>query len=564
MSSNPINIPELPSSPNIGYYNMHKEEIYNNNNETTNPDNNYYKNLTANLKTSCLPPSGKKWNNTTGIYKFDTSEDQNDINQYIPSNISNPLDIPFYLAKSGVLLKNPNNNNDSLINTVTNQCKNSYGPQNITNQIQYLTCQLQNERNRIYDSNTFTLFTHNDSVNNIFQKYKVYKPYFIIIFIISMYILVSGFFGSMDLSINIFRGIEKNSNADYQYWIGLLIGLAAPIIILCCTYSAIVCKNLTFLEKYNITLNPYGKKEDIPSDLKKFDIVTLVLFILLIYAFVAVLFTIKESVLGLHIYTSLIGVVLFIISIFIYVLYVYVPFFNTNSEKVDMVNNKPQPIQVFIDQQQTPSNISTNQYEISNVRSVFIYTFIVIFIMAILFFMVIKKESNRFFSGFLSSSAILILPLLWVFNFIIGFNYFYIYPMLYIIIRFIRYILMSIVYIVSEKYSSFKDNFTSDLLEQLSNFKNYSPTTGLIGVDELKLFLNIIGFENSFSKVITPDNNMKNVSQNKYISSGALGFLVEFIAGTGENKNGIIYSIILFFITIILSLIILASIKAIP
>ena len=123
---------------------------------------------------------------------------------------------------------------------------------------------------------------------------------------------------------------------------------------------------------------------------------------------------------------------------------------------------------------------------------------------------------------------------------------------------------MSLVYIISEKNNSFKDNFSSDLLEQLNNFKNYSPSWGLIGVDEFKLFLNIIGFENSFSKIIVPDNNTKNISQNKFLASGTLGFLVEFIAGTGDNKNGIIYSIVIFVITIILSLILLASVKAIP
>ena len=563
MSSNPISIPELPTSPNIGYYNSSKNDIYNKTGNTD-PNDNYYPNLTENLKNSCSAPNNGSWNNTDGIYNLIPSESNDDSFLYVPSDVSNSLDIPFYLAKSGVLMNNPTYTYDSLKHKIDHKCESPTGKQQITNQIQYLTCQLENERNRVYDSNSFTLFTHGDSVGDMFKKFKNMKPYFIIIFIISMYILVSGFFGSMDLTINIFRGIEKNSNADYQYWIGLLIGLAAPIIPLCVMYSTIVCKNLTFLEKYQISTNPYGKKEEIPSDLKKFDIVTLVLFILLIYAFVAVLFTIKESVLGLHIYTSLVGLILFIISIFIYVLYVYVPFFNTNNDKIEMANNKPQSLNLFIDQQQTPSNISTNQYEITNIRKVFVYTFIVIFIMAILFFTVIKKESNRFFSGFFGSSAILILPLLWVLNFVIGFNYFYVYPMIFIVVRFIRYILMSLVYIISEKNDSFKDNFSSDLLEQLNNFKNYSPSWGLIGVDEFKLFLNIIGFENSFSKIIIPDNNTKNISQNKFLASGALGFLVEFIAGTGDNKNGIIYSIVIFAITMILSLILLASVRAIP
>ena len=542
MSSTEINISELPKSPNIGYYNSHNS---NNKMSPTNPNNNSYKNLKTNLINSCA--NTNSWDNTSGIYSL------TDVSKDTKSIINNSLDIPFYLAKEGIL-------KNTLPNTVNTQCTTDEGRTKLTNQIQYLTCQLQNERNRVYNTNEFTLFTHTNTVTSIFEKAKNMKIYLVLIFLISIYIFISGFFSSMDVSVNIFRSIEKNTTANYLYWIGLLVGLAVPVITLCIIYSQIVCKNLTYLEKYEITNNPYGIKEEFPSDLKKFDIVTLILFILLIYAFVAVLFTIKESALGIYIYTTLIGLILFIISVFIYVLYVYVPFFNTNKDRVEMVNNRPQQLHVYIDQQETPSNISTNQYEIQNIKKAFLQTFIVIFIMALLFFIFVKKDTNKFFSGLLSSCAILILPLLWVFNFIIALDYFYIYPVLYIIIRFIRYAIMSIIYIISEKNSSFKDNFSDDLLEQLSNFKNYSPTWGLIGVDELKLFLNIIGFENTFSKLVTPNDETKNVAQNKYVSSGGIAFIVELIAGTGDNKTGIIYSIVIFVIAIIFSLIMLASI----
>lgn len=542
MSSTELNIPGLPISPNIGYYNSHN---LNNGVATTDPDNNSYTNLKTNLEQSCK--SSKSWNDINGIY------DLKDTAKKIKKDVSNSLDIPFYLAKEGTLTNN-------LYDTVRTQCRaGDTGYDRLKNQIQYLTCQLQNERNRVYNTNEFTLFTHGNSVTSIFEKAKGMKVYLILIFLISIYIFISGFFGSLDICVNIFRSIEKNTTTNYLYWIGLLLGLAIPIVTLCVIYSQIVCKNLTYLEKYEITNNPYGIKREFPSDLKKFDIITLVLFILLIYAFVAVLFTIKESALGVHIYTALIGLILFIISSFIYVLYVYVPFFNTNKDRVEMVNNRPQQLHVFIDQQQTPSNISTNQYEIQNIKTAFLNTFIVIFIMAILFFIIVKKDTNKFVSGLLSSSAILILPLLWVFNFIIAFDYFYIYPLLYIIIRFIRYAIMSVVYIMSEN-SSLKDNFSDDLLEQLSNFKNYSPTWGLIGVDELKLFLHIIGYENSFSKLITPNNEAQNVAQNKYVSSGGLAFIVEFLAGKSDNKTGIIYSIVIFILSIAFSLIMLASV----
>ena len=66
---------------------------------------------------------------------------------------------------------------------------------------------------------------------------------------------------------------------------------------------------------------------------------------------------------------------------------------------------------------------------------------------------------------------------------------------------------MSIIYILSEKSSSMKDSFSDDLVDQLENFKNYSPSWGLIGIDELKLLLNVLGYQNDFSKLIIPENN---------------------------------------------------------
>ena len=133
--------------------------------------------------------------------------------------------------------------------------------------------------------------------------------------------------------------------------------------------------------------------------------------------------------------------------------------------------------------------------------------------------------------------------------------------MLYILIRFVRYILMSIIYIISEKNNSLKSKFSDDLIYQLDNFKNYSPTWGLIGVDELKLLLNICGYENLFSKeIIDNDDEGKNVSQNRFVSSGFLTYIINLIAKKETNTKGIIYGVIIFVLTLLVSIIILYGI----
>jgi hypothetical protein len=110
-----------------------------------------------------------------------------------------------------------------------------------------------------------------------------------------------------------------------------------------------------------------------------------------------------------------------------------------------------------------------------------------------------------------------------------------------------------------------KDSFSDDLTYQLENFKNYSAPWGLLGIDELKLLLNFLGYENDFSKsIISENNNSKNISENRFVSSGALGFIFQMIANKeNSNINGIIYSIVIMVITILISIIILVGVAKI-
>jgi hypothetical protein len=544
--SSPINVTGTPTLPNIGYYNNDGSV----DTDLKNPNFYTYDTLTKNLTTSC-----KIKDDDPGIYKSDNPL----INKYLPKdkdgNYPTDLNIPFYLAKTGVL-------DNSLSGAVDIACRDN-NKTALTNQIKYLTCQLENVRNRVYNSEDFKLNGGDLSIQSIFQKFGNLKIFLIIIFIVTMYLIISGFFGSMDLASNVFSIIEKNSEFTYSYWIGLLLGLALPILILCFIYTKIVCKNLQDLEQYEIYNesvstedNPYGIKKSIPSDLKKFDFLTLLLFILLIYAFVAVLFTIKKSAFSNLIYTAIIGTILFIISIFIYIMYAYIPFFNTTDGN-QMMKNEARPLRLFIEQQSDVSNIITNQQEDGKVKKAFFMTAVVVFIFASIFFMM--KSSNSFVNGLFGSSAILIMPILWVFNFFLAIQYFYIFPIILIVFRFIRYMLMSIIYIISEKSSSIKDSFSDYLVDQLENFKNYSPSWGLLGIDELKLLLNVLGYENDFSKsIISENNDSKNISENKFVSSGLLGFIFQMVANKeNTNMNGIIYSIVIMVLTILISVIVL-------
>ena len=116
------------------------------------------------------------------------------------------------------------------------------------------------------------------------------------------------------------------------------------------------------------------------------------------------------------------------------------------------------------------------------------------------------------------------------------------------------------IYLFTEKYPSWKLTFSSDLLEKLDNFKNYTPTWGLLGADELKLLLNMMGYENIFSKQIASNQNSNNLSNNLFISTGSFSFLFNYLATGEKNISGIIYGVVVLLVTVILSIIILAGV----
>ena len=567
MSTSKIDIKNMPELPMFGYYS--KDNI--DSSDITKPKDVYKPNarsysnqsLVNNLTASCVLEPGNQWSSQKGIYdpKTDIS-----VQKYLPNGKDEAsLNVPFYLAKAGVLVNNTNDNSSILIDKINAKCSIEDGRKHIANQIQYLTCQLQQERNRSYSNKDYENSVGNESIKTIFEKFSNIKFLLIVIFGLSIFLFLNGFFGSLDFSSNLFMLIQEKSGNSWKYWAGILVGLFIPFFVLIIVYSAIVCKNLTDLEKLEITSDPYGIENKIKSELKAFDIVTLILFLFLFYGLVAVLFTIRRDTFGNTMFVVITCGILLIMAILMYVLYAYIPFFNTTDTSNVATENKD--LRLFIDQQKELSNITSNQYKDANIRKTFLITFIFIFIISIFYFKFIGNiqandvDANGFMSGLFGACAILVIPALWVLNFFLTINLFYIYPVIVMIFRFIRYILMSLIYIASSKNESLKDSFSDDLIDQLDNFKNYSPTWGLIGMDELKILLNCMGYENIVSKMIYPDEEHgTNISANKFIASGLLHPLIQKIVGEENNSTGIIFAGINLVLTVLIVLIILYGI----
>jgi hypothetical protein len=332
--------------------------------------------------------------------------------------------------------------------------------------------------------------------------------------------------------------VEENSNKNLTYSLGLGLGIALPVLLLSIFFVDKVCGNIKAIEKWNITNSISGgiSKDKINSGFVNLDYSVLVIFIFLLYGLTAILFFVKKDSLSSTAYMLIVFAIFLVISIFLYVLYYFVPFFATaninNTGKSDI------PLKLYIndDGRDEAGNISSNQTQLKNLQEVFMKTAAVFFLFFVIYIIFSKKIKEKgtlkdLFSGFFGASAILIIPILLVINFILATKYFYFYPILLLMFRFVRYIGMAILYgqySYAQEYGlegMFSgDGFSNDLRDQLDDFGSYSPSWNLIGVDIVKSLMNINGYENLFSKNYKNENKSNNLASNKYVIPGLFSY----------------------------------------
>ena len=120
---------------------------------------------------------------------------------------------------------------------------------------------------------------------------------------------------------------------------------------------------------------------------------------------------------------------------------------------------------------------------------------------------------------------------------------------------------MFLIYMATERNSDLKNNFSDDLVEQLDNIKNYSPSWSLAGIAPLKAIMNMVGYDNIFSKEFVNENNtQKNVAQDKYVFSLLILRLLMKEDAITSSKKGIVFGALMVILTILIASIILFGI----
>ena len=409
------------------------------------------------------------------------------------------------------------------------------------NQIKYLACQVAKMHAREYDSNTFAQGGRFGSIKEVFTKFASMKPYLALIFFISVYLYVQGVMSSMDVGYNVATNLFKGeSSSDIKFWAGSLFGIAIPFAAILGMFSAEICKSLMSEDRYEIQNNPYGEKKNISNSERQMDYWMVALFILFIYGFVGVLYTIGSIDKKANwLISAIIFGVLLIITVFIYIFYNYTPFISTAADmEGETSQNRNQNIEIYVKKIDDVDEVKTSVGQERYIKQAFIISGIIIMILAVGFFFFHKIEgpSAGFVKGMLGSGAILALPVIWVFNTVLAFNYFYLYPIILIVARGVRYLGMMILAIFA-KSDKVKGMMSSNLSRQMEDeaIREYSPTWNLIGVSFLKTMMQLAGMENNFSKqFVEPNSYSSNLSQDSYVSGF---YLLKLMSVKDKNKN---------------------------
>jgi len=457
----------------------------------------------------------------------------------------------------------------TIASDVSSACKNNDDQEKIVNTIKYLVCQLAFARNRTYDSSKFDILNGGMTVQDVFDKFSNIKIIMYIVFLLSIYFLIQGFFSSFDVATNMMNLVEENASKTLIYYVSLGFGIAIPVLILCLFFVQNVCGSLSALELYNITNSYDGILEKISSGFQNLDYSVLMIFIFLIYGLTVALFVINKESTGPTLYISIVCCIFVIISVFLYIFYNFIPFFATAD--INNYGKKDIDLKLYIDDngRQQPGNITSNQTQVQNLKSVFIKTTVVIFIIFLIYIIFSKKLKDvkgwkkDIFSGFFGASAILIIPIVWVINYIFATSYFYAYPLILLMFRFLRYIGMAILYgqySYSQEYGIdglfSGDTFSNELKEQLDDFSTFSPSWNLIGMDIIKTLMNINGYENIFSKKYVNENKANNLASNKYVIAGIFSYLgkdKDDNKNENSTRNKLTIQGIILFITLVIS-----------
>ncbi len=421
-------------------------------------------------------------------------------------------------------------------------------------------CQTLMTRTRLYESGDLKkggFF----GMKDLFVKFASLRPILILVLLITIYLLVQGTLSSFDLVFNIASIAANRSIPTWPFLAFVGVGMTIMLIIASVSATQQIEKSNTKFGSYDISRSPYGEQVSNTNNTKGSDKALTVGMMIMIYVIIFFMYAIlrKRSItLSMKIGISSIGLLL--LTCVVFLLFYWIPILSLgNDNNDDVAYGISRPLKVWLsgENREEVGQLTSNKFIDLYLQRFF--AIFAIFILIITLFYISRAGKpviswhEQILEGIMVSCAILALPILWIFNWYVGMKFFMVYPMILLMVRYLRYPLY---YIARGYYMNSPDAQRANpgLRAEFDKPENYSPSWDLLGLTVYKTFIKMMGNKSIYSDLfVDPANGYKNISSNSYVTGHYMKLLMRRGSSTSSSyghhiATSVITLIVLIFI----------------
>ncbi len=393
-------------------------------------------------------------------------------------------------------------------------------------QDQYNACQAVMARTRTYNINNLTQGGAFYGIQDVFVKLKSVRYVLLIILILSVYLLVQGTLASADLGMNIANLISNRNTPSTSFIVGVFLGILIPgVVAAIMAKKQIEATNRKF-GTYDISESPYGKKVDIEEQQKTSDITLVIGLIIIAFISIMIIYTTLQSKSSSNTTKMVVsGIFFLILTISLFLLFYWAPLVSyANDEDQESPYSLRRKLKVWLtgDDREDIQPITSNLYIDRFLRRFFAIYAVIALVVASIYILQEHKPVNGFVGamveGFMASCAILALPILWIFNWMIGIKLFMGYPLILMMVRYLRYPLY---YVMRNMYLNNPDmqRKMPHLRAEFEKPENFSASWDLLGLTVFKSILKMSGSRALYSELFMDSaDSYKDISKNSYVT----------------------------------------------
>ncbi len=388
---------------------------------------------------------------------------------------------------------------------------------------QYNACQAVIARTRTYDVSKMTESGGFYGLKDIFVKLRSLRYVLLIILILSVYLLVNATLASADLGMNIASLIANRSSPSATFLIGALLGILIPAIISAIMARQQIESTNAKYGTYDISNSPYGEKVDINKKKESNDISLVIGLILIAFICIMIIYaTLRSKSTSTSMKVGITIGMFILLTIILFLLFYWAPIVSyANDESIDKTYTIHRALKVWLkgEDQSDISELTSNLHIDRFLRRYFaIYAVIALLVAAFYIVQPSSMGTPSILEGFMASFAIIALPILWIFNWMVGIKLFVIYPMVLMMVRYLRY---GLYFLLRMMYAN--DARMTHMKAEFDKPENYMAPWDMLGLTIFKYILKLNGGRALYSELFMDGKDgQKDITKNSYTTGHLL------------------------------------------